>query len=367
MKIAVFTRELDQVLGGMERQILAICGILSKLGHNVTIYTLDENKPQLFYETESSNFEIENIASGNPSNISSWSMRAGRQKKVFDKLRENPPDVGISFMFGAFLYSRLPMKLLGIPLVLAERNSPDIYRLTKVRNKKYLLYFVMFFADAITVQFERYVKKYPFFLRHKMNIIPNSIPELNGAIQSSSSFVTFLFAGRFSFQKQIGKLIEAFAVHLISFPESKLRIYGSGEQQDNIDKLILELKLSESVSIFKAKKNIISIFEQGEVLCVPSIWEGFPNVLAEALSFGIPAIGFSNCDGVSDLITSGVNGWLAEDDGSLVPLVELLNLAASAIQSGVDLSENCKHSVRRYSEIKVSKEWEKLLSKLVNR
>ena len=52
MKIAIFTRELDEVLGGMEKQILEICSYLAKAGHQVVIYTLDEKQPKVFYEKE---------------------------------------------------------------------------------------------------------------------------------------------------------------------------------------------------------------------------------------------------------------------------------------------------------------------------
>jgi glycosyltransferase involved in cell wall biosynthesis len=101
-----------------------------------------------------------------------------------------------------------------------------------------------------------------------------------------------------------------------------------------------------------------------DVLCIPSIWEGFPNVLAEALSSGVPALGFSNCDGVSDLIQNGVNGWKLEGDGNIAPLVQLLETSYESLLTNKISAKICRESVSPYQKDRVSKQWEDLLKHL---
>ena len=361
MKIAIFTRELDEVLGGMEKQILEICSYLAKAGHQVVIYTLDEKQPKVFYEKELIGFSIENIKTSNPKIGSTLRQKVYRQWKVFRVLKKNKPDIGISFMFGSFLYSRLPTKLLQIPLVLAERNSPAIYKLTKIRRMRYFLYLYIGLADAITVQFSRYSAQYPTFLQKKMWAIPNAVPKIEESPSRKSQEIIFLFAGRFSFQKKVVQLVDAFSEHLQTYPNSKLRIYGSGEKKLEIQTAISARGIQNNVQIFAPEKNIVDVFRTGDCICVPSIWEGFPNVLAEALSFGIPGIGFSNCDGVSDLLEDNVNGWLEFDDGSSKSLVRLLNRAANDLSSNNLMAFNCKNSVSKYSQNEISNMWNDLI------
>ena len=134
MKIAVFTRQMHLVLGGMEKQIIRICSDLAYLGHDVTLYTLDQKVPDLFYNHSPLNFRINNISSSDPGIKSSVCGRIRRQYLVFKHLVQNKPDLSISFMYGAFLYSRFSTFVLRVPMIIAERNSPDLYRLTRVRS-----------------------------------------------------------------------------------------------------------------------------------------------------------------------------------------------------------------------------------------
>jgi|688.fasta_scaffold174886_1 GalNAc-alpha-(1->4)-GalNAc-alpha-(1->3)-diNAcBac-PP-undecaprenol alpha-1,4-N-acetyl-D-galactosaminyltransferase len=362
MKIALLTRELDNVLGGMERQLLKIAQTLSELGHVVTIYSLDKNPPNLFYTDFPSKIRVVNISSSDPQLVSSLVEKVKRQLLVHKFLKNDKPDLALSFMFGAFLYSRMPTFFLGIPNILAERNSPDIYRITRVKRIRYFLFFTMYFSKKIVIQFERYKEKYPWFLRHKFTTIPNSIEEFHNQGHLEIQSASFIFAGRFSFQKQPLRLVKAFKLHLEKFPESKLLMYGSGELYSEIEATISSNQLERNVSVHAPIPDITKVFQKGNVLCIPSLWEGFPNILGEALSWGIPAIGFENCDGVYDLITDDFNGWLGKDDGGLEVLVDLLNRAANSIRQGKNLQKNCWISVARYNEENVSNSWKNLIS-----
>ena len=143
-------------------------------------------------------------------------------------------------------------------------------------------------------------------------------------------------------------------------------MYGSGELQSEIETTISKNQLEKNVSIHAPIPDISKVFQRGNVLCIPSLWEGFPNILGEALSWGIPAIGFKNCDGVSDLIQDGVNGWLEYDDGTVKPYETLLNRAAESIEAREDLSKFCVESIQQFHEIEIQRHWNSLVTQFLD-
>jgi len=361
-KVVLFTRELHNVLGGMERQMLLLSKNLHLKGVSVTIVSLDLVPPTPFYDEEIGYINFISIAS-NTSKVTATNVeRIARQFRLYLFLQREKPDLGIAFMTGSYFYSRLPTLLRRIPLVLAERNSPAIYKLTSARKKRYLYFLAMFFADLITVQFPRYRELYPRILRRKIISIPNYISKVEIENQPSHLGTRFIAAGRFSFQKQFLMLIKAFAVFAKQNKESVLTIVGSGEEFDAMNKLIIDLNLSGRVVIKPPTNNLKELFYEQDVLCVPSIWEGFPNILAEALAAGIPALGFMDCDGVTDLIQDGVNGWKGGHHNDPDSLVDLFRRADFDIASGVKFKPACQRSMSDYEDKKITALWLKTIS-----
>lgn len=361
MKIAFFVRELNNVMGGMERQMLTIAKSLIDLGHSVTVFSLDEEVPELFYANLSKGIKFRNIPSGNPSERQNSISRIRRQNQVYQKIKKENFDVSLAFMTGAYWYSRIPTFFCGVPLILAERNAPSIYRITRVRKIKSLLFLSMFFTSAITVQFERYVSQYPFYLRHKIKVIPNIVQTADLKFEKVADIFTYVFAGRFSYQKQPLLLIEAFIEFSRDKSDVQLVMFGKGDLASEMVNTLAAKENSDSIKICNPTEQPGDFLKIADVLCIPSIWEGFPNVLAEALSSGVPGLGFSNCDGVSDLIQNGVNGWTLDGDGSTGPLVDLLESSYKSLKNNEITAQSCKLSVQAYQRDIVSKQWEDLL------
>jgi glycosyltransferase involved in cell wall biosynthesis len=364
MKIAFFVRELNNVMGGMERQMLTIAKSLIDLGHSVTVFSLDQEVPELFYSNLAKGIEFRNIRTGNPSEKQNLTSRIIRQNQVYQEIKKENFDVSVAFMTGAYWYSRIPTFFCGVPLILAERNAPSIYRLTRVRKIRSLLFLSMLLSSAMTVQFPRYAKQYPFYLRHKIRVIPNSVEPVNRNIQKVEEKFTYVFAGRFSYQKQPLLLIRAFLRFASDKSDVQLLMFGKGDLASQMLEILAAEDKSHSIIVSEPTEHPGDFLKTADVLCIPSIWEGFPNVLAEALSSGVPALGFSNCDGVSDLIQNGVNGWKLEGDGNIAPLVQLLETSYKSLVTNEISAKRCRESVSPYQRDRVSKQWEDLLKHL---
>jgi len=361
LHVVFFTRKMNRVMGGLERQIMEISEILESKQCKVSIITFDEGDVSLFFESENRSIKIYPVNIGSPDVTANIQTKFKRQIVVLKLLKQIKPDLGIAFMYGGFLMSRAAMFLIRKPLVLAERNSPTMYKITSVRRYRYLIFLTMFFNNKITVQFASYKNLYPIFLRRKIFAIPNTILEINEPrIPRTNDEVRFVFAGRFSFQKGALELIRAFALFQEMHPRVILNMYGEGEQRDEIEKQIALSNLKEKVFLWDAGK-IEEILSGADVLCFPSIWEGFPNTLAESLKYGVPAIGYADCDGVSSLIIDNFNGWLGQHSDGEKSLAELLERAYIGIVNQQIKIENVISSVSKYDRNDIAMMWESIV------
>ena len=361
MRIALVTREFNGVMGGLERQLLTIADLLTKNGHEVIIVSLDVTKGDTFFENLDAKEKFFQIGISNPKLRANTITRLKRQLTMFKILKEQKIDYCFAFMIGSLYVSRLPTLFAGIPLILCERNSPSMYRFISRQKFRSIRFLTMLSARAVIVQFESYREKYPLYLRKKIHSIPNSVPKLAFRGEAVNSKLKFTFAGRLSFQKQVPRLINGFAIYCAQGGSANLEIVGVGEEETLVLDLIKKYRLENRILLREPHPDISLVLIETNLLCIFSLWEGFPNILAEALAIGIPGIGFRECDGVNELIIDGVNGVLVDDKGSDESIAIGL-LRCETLILGGDLTSNaCRSSIAQYSESIVLEKWEALI------
>lgn len=123
-----------------------------------------------------------------------------------------------------------------------------------------------------------------------------------------------LSVGRLIHTKHFDRLIEVFA--RINLPGWKIVIVGGdAKKQKNysrLKELIEELKVQDRVFLKGVQNNISDYYSKSQIFAFFSSSEGFPNVIGEALSFGLPVIAFDCVAGPSELINNGENGYLVK-------------------------------------------------------
>jgi glycosyltransferase involved in cell wall biosynthesis len=164
-------------------------------------------------------------------------------------------------------------------------------------------------------------------------VLPLISPDHNGFAksQSTSEVVTFGFAARLEYLKGPLRLLEAFGVAHQTHRQMKLSIAGEGSQRREFiagsRRLGLEEKC-ELVGVYKSIEERSEFMKSIDVFVLPSLTEGTPNVIIEAMAHEKPIIATA-VGGVPDLVT--------EDVGILVPPDDGRALAAAMTRMAVDI------------------------------
>ncbi len=113
--------------------------------------------------------------------------------------------------------------------------------------------------------------------------------------------------GRLDKQKGFSTLIEAMA----RLKQTDLRcvILGEGPERSHLEALIRKHELEKHVRLYGERPDIAGWLSAFDIACLPSLWEGLPNSLLEAMALGLPVIA-SAVDGVPEVVENGKTGAL---------------------------------------------------------
>lgn len=109
-------------------------------------------------------------------------------------------------------------------------------------------------------------------------------------------------AGRLTDPKGHWHLIRAMSRVKQQIPDSKLFILGDGELKDYLERLIRDYALEENVFLMGFMKNPYKIMANCDCFVLPSLYEGFPNVLVEAMALGLPCVSADFDSGAREIL-----------------------------------------------------------------
>lgn len=167
-------------------------------------------------------------------------------------------------------------------------------------------------------------------------------------------------------QKRQHLLIEAFGKIANKFPDWTLNFYGGNsvpvEYKKELENLISCKNLQQQVFLRGISDKIVDVMKSGSFFVLPSSYEGFGIDLGEAMSAGLPCIGFKSCPAVNELIVNEYNGYLCDDN------IESLALTIEKMIVNEDkriaMGKNAFISVRQYSPDNIYSKWEVLIDEV---
>lgn len=172
----------------------------------------------------------------------------------------------------------------------------------------------------------------------------------------------FVAVGRLADQKNFSDLIEAWKYVEAKVTDWKLIIVGDGELKDRLLYEISELKL-KNVILAGHSDDVAEYYRKASCFVLSSKYEGFPMVILEAQSYGLPVISYDCKTGPRDMIEHGVNGYLVEDR-------DRKSLASYMIDFTMDKNKAEKMSLSAYSGVQkfnldnISNRWVTLIENL---
>lgn len=153
-----------------------------------------------------------------------------------------------------------------------------------------------------------------------------------------------IYVGRLTFQKDPQRLMRVCARMKERKPDLNVAIVGTGELLEETQALCEELGLQENVHFLGFQPNPIKMVSDSKVMVLTSRWEGTPMCALEAMALGTPVVSTPS-DGMKDLLTDGVDGYLRQIDE------ELAEKMLKIIQEPAHRAELSRNTVKRFAEI----------------
>lgn len=189
----------------------------------------------------------------------------------------------------------------------------------------------------------------------------DTISEILQTFSFSISESTILHIGRFSTQKNHFGLVRCFKEINNSFPNTKLLLIGDGELVPQVHEYVDQLGLHEKVEFLGLQTDVFRYLVKADIFVLPSLWEGMPISLIEAMATGIPIVATA-VGGVPDMIKNQHSGLLVNlDDTSFISAVEKL-LKNEFLRE--KLGRNAVIDAQQYTSLLMSTNYLKVYSNL---
>lgn len=241
--------------------------------------------------------------------IMPWRMKPGlniqESRRILKWATANGYDILHShgFKFNVLLGS-YPRIIRGIPMVATLHGYVHARRFSKMWLYELLDRFAITFLQGVVLVGEAMKNELPLELakRKKVEVIPNGldVEVVNAKVKESvgSDIEAFcsrhspvvLGVGRLSREKGFDRLLESFPVVCKDFENAGLIIVGEGKQKDALKRLEVELGLQDRVLMPGYCNNVPGLQRACDLLVVPSLTEGLPITLLEAMAVGVPVL-----------------------------------------------------------------------------
>lgn len=194
-----------------------------------------------------------------------------------------------------------------------------------------------------------------------MVVIPNAVvagAEDNAGITDRAGWRRVIAVGRLDYQKGFDRLIEAWGIVQKDgrFADWRLDIFGQGEWREMLEGRIQELGIQGNTRINAPVRNIAAEYASSSMLVMSSHYEGFPMVMVEAMSLGLPVVTFDYKCGPKDIIDDGRDGVLVKE-GDVLGLAEAMMALMGSPEALERMSGEALRVNDRFSEDRVMGMW----------
>ena len=352
MRVGIFTESYPPLVNGVSTSILMLEHALTKLGHEVFIITVSDNKKDYVLEN---NGHILRLPSVNLANCYDYKMTSVYPIKAVNMIKKMNLDVihsNVEFTVGIF--ARVVSEQLSIPLVHTYHTNWEDYTHYITKNKKILddickkllKYLMVFFEDKTVTElivpsnkiYNLFKDKYKFtknihiiqtgietskFYKEKFNL--KDINSLKKKLGIKKKDFVVMTVSRLAKEKSVDRIINNHKELVKKYSNMKLLIVGDGPDIDKLKDEAKSLGVSDSV-IFTGKVPLSDIpiyYQLGNVFVTASKSETQGLTVVEAISSSLPIVAVKDDSFVNSVIED-FNGFVFTDDEKYINSISKL-------------------------------------------
>jgi len=364
MKLLFAIKSLDCTRGGAEKVLANVTAMFAAHGHEVSILTFDKKDGKSIYPLHDKVSRL-SLGIGHAEQRTTLREAIKRITSLRRTVKEQKPDAVIAFMHSMFVPMAFALIGTGVPVIASEHIVPQYYKNRKIQFM--LLAASSFLVKGMTVLSTSVRALYPPFIQKRMSVIPNPVYVANPQTKTPQKpeRKVLLNVGRLDPQKDQKTLIAAFARIANDFPNWDLKIIGEGSLRPDLESQIHSLNLSERISLPGTTDNMTEEYEAASLFAMPSRFESFGLVTAEAMAYNVPVIGFADCPGTNEIIQNQENGLLVSGENRVQSFADGLARLMKDSQLRHKMGKAAHKSIERYSDEHVFKAWENLIKQIL--
>ena len=378
MNVLIVTGIFPPDIGGPATYVPQVSAALSERGHDITVVTLSDSVDP-HHDNEEHPFRVVRI----PRRM----FRPWRVLRTVAEIIRLGRDAGLLFVNGMWMEAVLANIFLRKPLVhkvvgdhawerainlgWASDNFEDFQKKrygVKVETLKAVRSWWARKADTVVVP-SRYLARWVVrwgVPEERLVVIYNGVEPLNGVqpaevpLRTPTNLVT---VGRLVPWKRVDMVIEAIA----RLENSGLIVVGDGPVLKSLQGLARKLGVSDRVYFAgrRSKTETLALMAACDIFVLNSTYEGFPHVVLEAMSLGLPVIATA-VGGIPEVVQDGDNGLLIapKNDGAVW---EALSKLIASTSERERLAAGAKGTVNKFSRFNMVVETERVLKAVSRR
>jgi glycosyltransferase involved in cell wall biosynthesis len=261
------------------------------------------------------------------------------------ELRNWPAHIVQTALPTSDMIGRTLARLAGVPAIFSTIRGRNV---DKSNLQKWLDRRTAHLAQAVVFNNRDAV---PFAMRHEgvradqVVYIPNGVPitdarrpasEIRAELHTPSEATVIGTVARLHPSKGQEYLLQAFRLVRNRLPGTVFWLIGDGECRTALESKARELDIAAAVRFAGTRRDVRDILGAIDLFALPSLWEGMPNALMEAMAAGRPAIA-SDTDAIRELVIDRKTGWMVKPgdvEGLARTMIEILGDRHQAAEIG---------------------------------
>lgn len=361
MKIAVLISSLR--CGGTERTASLLANAWVENGLEIEILTLSAADVAPFFPLDArikhTPLDLQQASRTKFHGLVNNGKRVHRIRNAFKHSR---PDLVVAFMEGTTALAIIAARGMKLPVVISEVAVPALQNGGWLWNSMRKLLYPK--AALLIVPSKGVQTYFNERLRLPCEVIPNPVALPPPVAVPHESGERLVAVGRLSPEKGFDLLLHAFARIRKSHAQASLTIFGEGPLRSELVNLRDNLGLQQHVAFPGTSTDLAREMQKADIFVLSSKYEGFGNVLCEAMAVGLPVVSFDCPTGPREIIRHGVDGLLVPP-GNVEKLAEVVSGLLSDCKLRTELSRHAPQVVERFGLPRIARQWQMAFERAV--